>query len=185
LRRCCMSQREFGNLGDLDGFPDLATISAGGRHSSNQGGARSRTDERHGSGTKAILRMNSGGLSNHSFPQAGSAAGHEPRTSARCSTRSSTCCERDVPGDSCPTTFHRRGQSTLTFEHGPVMEHSNGFTRPFVNGFALQRAETRSRALHASTVNRRKRTNKGGSIGTMPAKRSWGASVTSWWIAWG
>ena len=39
------------------------------------------------------------------------------------------------------------------------MELSDGFTIPFVNGFALQRAETRSRARRASTVNRRRRTN--------------------------
>jgi len=55
-----LSEREFGNLGDLDSFPDLTIISAGGSHSSNKGGARSWTSERHGSRTRAILRMMSG-----------------------------------------------------------------------------------------------------------------------------
>ncbi len=99
--------------------------------------------------------------------------------------RSSTCCERDAPGDSCPTTFHRRVQSTITFERGRVTELSNEFTTFFVDGFALQRAETRSPARRVSTANRRRQTNKGGSMDTMPGKRSWGASATSWWTLWG
>lgn len=39
------SQREFGKFGGLDGLPDLTTISAGGSHSTNKGGARSWTSE--------------------------------------------------------------------------------------------------------------------------------------------
>jgi hypothetical protein len=70
------------------------------------------------------------------------------------STRPSTCCERDVSGVSCPTTFHRQGPATITFEPGPVTELYNGFATSFVGRFALQRAETRSRAQRASTVSR-------------------------------
>ncbi len=122
---------------------------------------------------RAILLTKSGGLSNRSFLQGSSAAGRALQTSARCSMRSSTCCERDAPGDSCPTTFHRRAQSTITFERGPVTELSNEFTTFFVDGFVLQRAETRSPARRALTANRQRQTSKGGSMDTMPGRRSW------------
>jgi len=109
--------------------------------------------------SRAILRMNSGRLSNRSFPRASSAAAahHErPRGGQRDLL---PCCERDAPGDSCPTTFHRRGQSTITFERGPVTGLFQRFTTPFVNGFALQRPKRRAeRGVHRQSIGEDERT---------------------------
>ena len=142
-------------------------------------------EARHGNRMRAILLTKSGRLSNRSFLQGSSAAGHAPRTSSRCSMRSSTCCERDAPGDSCPTTFHRRGQSTITSERGPVTELSNEFTTLFVDGFALQRAETRSPAAACLDSQSAKTNEQGGIDGYDAGKKIEGASVTSWWTPWG
>src|SRR4051794_13209770 len=68
---------------------------------------------------------------------------------------------RDAPGASRPTTFPRRGQPTMTFEHGPLTELSHDFTTPFGDEFALRQAGTRDRARRASTVGRRRPTNEG------------------------
>ena len=54
------------------------------------------------------------------------------------------------------------------------MELSNGFTTLFVDGFAWRRAETRSRARRASTVSRRRQTNKGGIDGYDAGKKIMG-----------